>query len=61
MNNGELIKDMLPGKKTDRGRTGNHNRGFIRAVMWIGRTGGPWCVLPIEYGKWYNVHKRFIR
>ena len=37
----EMIKDILPGKKGDRGRTGCDNRGFIRAVMWIARTEAP--------------------
>jgi transposase len=29
----EIIKDILPEKKRSRGRTGDDNRGFIRAVM----------------------------
>lgn len=57
----EAVKDSLPGKVGDRGRTGEDNRGFIRAVMWIARTGAPWRALPSEYGRWPSVHKRFIR
>lgn len=57
----ERIKDALPGKDTDPGRTGADNRLFIDAVMWVARTGAPWRDLPPEYGKWSNVHKRFIR
>lgn len=34
----EAIKESLPGKAGDRGRPGEDNRGFIRAVMWA-RTG----------------------
>ena len=55
------IKDSLPGKASDRGRSGKDNRAFIRSVMWIARTGAPWRALPKDYGKWSSVHKRFIR
>jgi transposase len=55
------IKDSLPGKAGDRCRSGDDNRRFICAVMWIARTGAPWRALPSEYGKWSTAHKRFIR
>jgi len=57
----EMIKDALPGKKGDPGRTGADNRLFVDAVMWIARTGAPWRDLPPEFGKWSGVHKRFTR
>ena len=57
----DKIKDSLPGKIGDRGRTAADNRLFIDAIMWIGKTGAPWRDLPSEYGKWFTVHKRFIR
>lgn len=56
----ERIKDSLPGKAGDVGRTGD-NRRFIEAVMWIGRTGAPWRSLPRVYGRWSGVHQRFRR
>jgi len=57
----EKIKDMLPGKVGDRGRSGDDNRRFMEGVIWIGRNGGRWRCLPTEYGKWSGVHKRFKR
>ena len=57
----EKIKDFLPGKEGDPGRSAADNRKFINAVMWISRTGTPWRDMPPEIGSWMNVHKRFMR
>lgn len=57
----EKIKNSLPGKEGDPGRTGADNRKFIDAVIWIARNGAAWRALPETYGKWSSVHKRFIR
>ena len=36
------VRDILPGKEGDRGRTASSNRWFLEAVLWIARTGSPW-------------------
>ena len=59
--NWQRIKDLLPGKEGDPGRTADDNRRFINAVLWIGRTGAPWPDLPERFGKYNSVFQRFNR
>lgn len=56
------IKDLLPGKVGDRGRTALDNRLFVNSVLWILRSGARWSDMPEErYGKYKSIHKRFSR
>ena len=57
----ERIKDLLPGKASDRGATAKDNRLFLEAVLWIARTGAPWRDLPAELGNWHTTYVRFAR
>jgi hypothetical protein len=38
----ERIAPLLPGKLGDPGRSGDNDRGFLEAVLWIASTGSPW-------------------
>ena len=57
----ERLAPLLSGKEGDPGRSGANNRLFIEAVLWIVRVGAPWRDLPVAFGKWFSVWKRFRR
>lgn len=57
----EKLAPLLQGKVGDKGRTGQDNRLFIEAVLWIVRTSSPWRDLPTELGNWHTTYTRFKR
>jgi transposase len=57
----DAIKDLIPGKLGDPGRSGDDNRRFVNAVLFVLKTGIPWDDLPARYGKPNSIWKRFDR
>ena len=57
----ERMAPHLPGKKGDPGRSGEDNRLFVEAVLWLARVGSPWRDLPESFGNWNSVFIRFSR
>jgi transposase len=57
----ERIKDLLPGKAGDPGRSGKDNGLFVNGVLWVPRSGAHWHDLRERYGKWKSLHTRFSR
>ncbi|WP_052713060.1 transposase [Pseudoalteromonas rubra] len=55
------IRDLLPGKESDPGRTAKSNRGFVEAVLWVKKNNAKWSKLPPEVGNYKSIHKRYKR
>jgi transposase len=58
---GERIKDMLPGQPGDPGVTAKDNRLVLNAVLGIAKTGAPWRDRPERFGPWGTAWKRCDR
>jgi len=55
------IESLLPGRPGDPGRSGNDNRRFVDAIVWLAKTGAPWRDLPERFGLWNSVFQRYNR
>ncbi len=55
------IQNRIPGTAEDPGRTGEDNRRFVNAVLYVAKTGIPWRDLPVRLGNWNSVWRRFDR
>jgi transposase len=43
------------------GRPPKNHRHRLDGILWICRTGAPWCDLPAAFGKWNSMWKQFRR
>ena len=49
-----VLEPHLPGRA-------KNNRQFMKAIVWILRTGAPWRDLPERFGNWNSAWRRFNR
>ena len=57
----QRVESLLPGQPGSPGRSGDNNRLFLDAVLWIVRTGAPWRDLPERFRDWNSLFERFNR
>lgn len=55
------LSARLPLATEKRGRPPGNNRAVIEGIFWIAVTGLPWRELPVAYGRWSSVYRRFQR
>ncbi len=54
------VEPLLPPRQ-GRGRPFNDHRRTVEGICWRLRTGCPWRDLPVEFGPWQSVWRRFDR
>ncbi len=56
-----IIGPKLAKARTEtRGRKRKDDRLMFNGILWILKTGASWRDLPLEFGSWKTVHKRFL-
>lgn len=53
------IEPLIPPKTSTCGRARRDPRELINGIIWVLRTGSPWCGLPKEYGSWHTIYNNF--
>jgi len=59
-----LIGPLLPFERGRVGRGGRpaaDNRAYFEGMMWKTRTSTQWRLMPVEFGKWNSVFRRYRR
>ena len=54
----ERISGQFP---IQRGNVKTDNRDFINAILYMAENGCKWRALPLEFGKWQTIYKKFSR
>ena len=57
----ETIKDIIPSKKIKIGRPEKCPRKALEGIIFVLKTGCQWSLVPIKYGNYKTIHKKFIK
>ena len=57
----ELALEVFDAVQTNRGEPGHDDRTFLEAILYFTVHNITWRALPVEYGKWNSIWKRFWR
>src|SRR5689334_25011809 len=57
----ERVYGLLQGERRIHTKERERERRFLEAIYWMDRSGAQWRLLPMEYGGWNSVYKRFAR
>ena len=55
------LKELLATARSRRGRPPEQTRAVINGILWRLRTGAPWRDIPVRYGDWNKIYRRFRR
>ncbi|WP_207486061.1 transposase [Arenibaculum pallidiluteum] len=55
------LSPLLPPQKPRTGRTSLDRRRFLKAILWLDRTGSPWRDLPADLMNWRTAWRRLQR
>lgn len=55
------VKELLATARSRRGRPPEQTRAVINGILWRLRTGAPWRDVPMRYGDWNKIYRRFRR
>lgn len=55
------VEPFVPGGRKGRRGPRSDNRRFVNALIWMARSGARWRDLPIHYGHYQSVKRRYYR
>ncbi len=55
----EQMKQFFPTKNSKCERARRDSTQLLNVMIWVLRTGSPWCALPKKYGFWHTVYNKF--